>query len=211
MTECLFVKGQWGTQTNTPLRPNINKLFCERSSNFDLWLLLIILWTLWSKSMLYATQGSRPDRAQPYIPHTQRGLWVQAGTCGTSHTNTHKHTHSFSIFIKLCSGFFGLCTACRLYGPLLLSWPTGWQSAQSTDAKVISENMVQQTALNGSFRFIMTGWVIIYPCTCSVLSCLFERECKLKINHVPHISEQCLKTNKESYDIFFGHISIINK
>lgn len=85
------VKGQWGPQANTPLRPNINKLFYDRNPNFDLWLLLIILQTLRSKCILYATPGSRPRRAQPYIPHTQSVLWVQASTCGIS---PHMHRHA---------------------------------------------------------------------------------------------------------------------
>lgn len=131
MTECLLLKGHWGTQTNTPPRPNINKLFCDRSSYFDLWLLLIILWTLRSKSMLYATQGSCPDRTQPYIPHTDRGLWVQPGTCGISLSNKHTLTQ-IQHFYKAHFRVFGLCTTCHSYGPLLLSWPTGQSGAVCT-------------------------------------------------------------------------------
>lgn len=120
-TECFLLKGHRGTQTNTPPRPNINKLFCDRSSYFDLWLLLIILWTLRSKSMLYATQGSCPDRTQPYIPHTDRGLWVQPGTCGISLSNKHTstHTHTDSTFLQSSLQGFWLVYNLSIIWPFL--------------------------------------------------------------------------------------------
>ncbi len=103
----LFLKGQLGAHANTPLRPNINKLFCDSSSNIDIRLLLIILWTMWSKNYTLCRPGVLFSLGSSI--YTQRGLWVQAGTCGISpHKHTHSHTevqHYYAALLRI----FGLC------------------------------------------------------------------------------------------------------
>lgn len=106
--KCLLLEmANGGTQTNTPSRPNINKLLRDRSSKFDLRLLLIILWTVRSRSILYATQGSCPGRAPLYIP--KEGSGFRSAYVGYPHT--HKHTHTeFQHYYKALFGGFGLCS-----------------------------------------------------------------------------------------------------
>lgn len=93
--KCLVLKkGQLGPQTNTPPPPNINRRFSDRSCNFDLWLLLIRLRTVWGKSIVYATQGSRPGLGSTI--YSQGGLRVQSGTCGIS---PRSHTCTVSALL----------------------------------------------------------------------------------------------------------------
>ena len=124
------LKSQQGSRTNTPQCPNINKLFCDRSSNFDLWLLLIILWTVWSKSVLYATQGScsGPGWAQPYTPREDsefRQAHVGFSPHKCAHTHTHTHTHTQNYYRSSVQDFWLVCSM-SLIKSFPTFWPTGW-------------------------------------------------------------------------------------